>query len=269
MAVLPPPAFKFAWAKGVDYPLTWALGERKGAFVGEGERKARDATPVGGLVRATVSSASAFLALPNARCSVAAARPAITKRATPAVLFQSRPAGPAPVILFAQSYESAPNRTKFRLDVGGTLFITTRETLCAASGSVLASAFMRGSSSAVRAGFDDQLWVGVVPGWGPQAVPDAFIDSDPETFAWILGFLRRGCRLAGTPPTRLFEQVRADARSFGLDELVSALDETTRRAILNYDGPRTILNYETKAQPGGLWHDGDQPVGGGLKRRVF
>ena len=218
---------------------------------------------------ATLSGASAFLALPNARCSVAAARPAITKRATPAVLFQSRPAGPAPVILFAQSYESAPNRTKFRLDVGGTLFITTRETLCAASGSVLASAFMRGSSSAVRAGFDDQLWVGVVPGWGPQAVPDAFIDSDPETFAWILGFLRRGCRLVGTPPTRLFEQVRADAQSFGLDELVSALDERTGRAILNYDGPRTILNYETKAQPGGLWHDGDQPVGGGLKRRVF
>ena len=200
---------------------------------------------------ATLSGASAFLASPNARCSVAAARPAITKRASPAVLFQSRPAGPAPVILFAQSYESAPNRTKFRLDVGGTLFITTRETLCAASGSVLASTFMRGSSSAVRAGFDDQLWVGVVPGWGPQAVPDAFIDSDPETFAWILGFLRRGCRLAGTPPTRLFEQVRADAQSFGLDELVSALDERTDRAILNYDGPRTILNYATKAQPGG------------------
>ena len=217
---------------------------------------------------ATLSGASAFLASsPDARCSVVAARPAISKRATP-VLFQSRPAGPAPVILFHDHYETARNRTKFRLDVGGTLFITTRETLCAASGSVLASAFMRGSSSAVKAGFDDQLWVGVVPGWGPQAVPDAFIDSDPETFAWILGFLRRGCRLVGTPPAHLFEQVRADAQSFGLDELVSALDERTRRAILNYDGPRTILNYETAAQPGGPRHDGGT-FGGGLKRRVF
>ena len=28
-----------------------------------------------------------------------------------------------------------------------------------------------------------------------RGVSDAFIDSDPETFAWILGFLRRGCRL--------------------------------------------------------------------------
>ena len=226
---------------------------------------------------ATLSGASAFLASPSARCSVAAARPspAITKRASPAVLFQSRPAGPAPVILFAQSYESAPNRTKFRLDVGGTLFITTRETLCAASGSVLDSAFMRDSSSAVLAGTFDQLKR--VQGYYSRddttpASPDAFIDSDPETFAWILGFLRRGCRLAGTPPTRLFEQVRADARSFGLDELVSALDETTRRAILNYDGPRTILNYATKAQPGGPSYD---PImdggafGGGLKRRVF
>ena len=93
---------------------------------------------------ATLSGASAFLASsPNARCSVVAASPAISKRATP-VLFQSRPAGPAPVILFHDHYETARNRTKFRLDVGGTLFITTRETLCAASGSVLASAFMRG-----------------------------------------------------------------------------------------------------------------------------
>ena len=189
---------------------------------------------------ATVFGASPFLVLPNARCcqSVAAARPAITKQATPVRLQStpgSMPAGPAPAILFHEDYNSYEHGWKFRLDVGGAPFVTTRGTLCAASGSVLASAFMRGSSSAVKAGFDDQLWVGVVPGWGPQAVPDAFIDSDPETFAWILGFLRRGCRLVGTPPTRLFEQVRADALSFGIDELVSALDEKTGRAILNYD----------------------------------
>ena len=175
---------------------------------------------------ATLSGASAFLASsPNARCSVVAARPAISKRATP-VLFQSRPAGPAPVILFHASY-IPDSKTMFQLDVGGTLFTTTRATLCAASGSVLASTFMRGSSSAVH-----MEW--------SRGVSDAFIDSDPETFAWILGFLRRGCRLVGTPPAHLFEQVRADALSFGIDELVSALDERTGRAI---------LNYETKAEP--------------------
>ena len=193
---------------------------------------------------ATVSGASAFLATPNSRCltGVAAARPAITKRTTPA-LFQSAPAGPAPVIIFSKNYDSTWNRTIFRLDVGGTLFVTTRATLCAASGSVLDSAFMRDSSSAVLAGTFDQLKR--VQGYYSRddttpASPDAFIDSDPETFAWILGFLRRGCRLVGTPPTRLFEQVRADALSFGIDELASALDERTGRAI---------LNYETNARP--------------------
>ena len=62
---------------------------------------------------------------------------------------------------------------------------------------------------------------------GSTTVPDAFIDSDPETFAWILGFLRRGCRLVGMPSAHIFEQVRADAQSFGIDELVSALDTKT------------------------------------------
>ena len=175
---------------------------------------------------ATVSGASAFLAMPNLLCltGVAAARPAITKRATPA-LFQSAPAGPAPVIIFRGGYDSTQNRTIIRLDVGGTLFVTTRATLCAASGSVLDSAFMRDSSSAVPSDLLDQLKEYYYDTCYTPAVPDAFIDSDPETFAWILGFLRRGCRLVGTPPTHLFEQVRADALSFGLDELASALDE--------------------------------------------
>ena len=54
---------------------------------------------------ATLSGASAFLALPNARCYesvAAAARPATKKRATPA-LFQSTPAGPAPVIKYSST----------------------------------------------------------------------------------------------------------------------------------------------------------------------
>ena len=52
----------------------------------------------------------------------------------------------------------------------------------------------------------------------------------PEAFAWVLGFLRNGCRLVGTPPDHLLEQVRVDARYFGIDELVSALDEKIAQA---------------------------------------
>ena len=199
--------------------------------------------------RATVFGASPFLALPNAGCCqrVAAARPAITKRATPVRLqstLGSMPAGRAPAIIFHEDYDSREHGTKFRLDVGGAPFVTTRETLCAASGSVLASTFAYNSSSAVCAGENDHLCLGgrlqsttIAFGTtfnvgyraigGSTTVPDAFIDSDPETFAWILGFLRRGCRLVGMPSAHIFEQVRADAQSFGIDELVSALDTKT------------------------------------------
>ena len=158
---------------------------------------------------ATVFGASPFLVLPNARCcqSVAAARPAITKQATPVQLQStpgSMPAGPAPAILFHEDYNSYEHGWKFRLDVGGAPFVTTRGTLCAASGSVLASTFAYNSSSAVRAGSNDHLKLEWQRGGyrgmgGSTTVPDAFIDSDPETFAWILGFLRRGCRLVGMP----------------------------------------------------------------------
>ena len=52
-----------------------------------------------------------------------------------------------------------------------------------------------------------------------------FLDSDPGTFGWLLGYLRRGCQLAGTPPEHLIEQVRADADYFGIDDLVKQLDD--------------------------------------------
>ena len=115
-------------------------------------------------------------------------------------------------------------------------FVTTRGTLCAASGSVVQCSHQRyfayNSSSAVRAGSNDHLKLEWQRGGyrgmgGSTTVPDAFIDSDPETFAWILGFLRRGCRLVGMLSAHIFEQVRADAQSFGIDELVSALDTKT------------------------------------------
>ena len=134
---------------------------------------------------ATVSGASAFMASP-VRCHQSVA----TVRATTTLQL---------VTVMADTV---------RLNVGGTQFTTTLSTLRAAPGSKLACGV--------------EEWVnadGVVPGY-----QHLFIDSDPETFAWVLDFLRRGCHLVGTPPDHLLEKVRADAQLFGTDELVTALD---------------------------------------------
>ena len=140
---------------------------------------------------ATISGASAFVASP-VRCHQSVA----TVRATTTLQL---------VTVMADTV---------RLNVGGTQFTTTLSTLRAAPGSKL------------TCGVEE--WVdadGVVPG-----SQHLFIDSDPETFAWVLGFLRRGCHLVGTPPDRLLEKVRADAQLFGIDELVTALDEKISQA---------------------------------------
>jgi len=140
---------------------------------------------------ATVSGASAFMASP-VRCHQSAA----TVRATTTLQLVS---------VMADTV---------RLNVGGTKFTTTLSTLRAAPGSKLACGV--------------EEWVdadGVVPGY-----QHLFIDSDPETFAWVLDFLRRGCHLVGTPPDHLLEKVRADAQLFGIDELVTALDEKISQA---------------------------------------
>ena len=112
----------------------------------------------------------------------------------------------------ATSTAAAAGRTAFaplRLSVGGTMFTTTRETLCAEKGSMLATKFEEDSP------------------FGELVTDDSgaiFLDTDPTTFAWILGYLRRGCVLAGTPAQPLLDQVRADADYFGLVGLVAALD---------------------------------------------
>ena len=112
----------------------------------------------------------------------------------------------------ATSTATAAGRTAFaplRLSVGGTMFTTTRETLCAEKGSMLATKFEEDSPFGELVTDDS----GVI-----------FLDTDPTTFAWILGYLRRGCVLAGTPAQPLLDQVRADADYFGLVGLVAALD---------------------------------------------
>ena len=112
----------------------------------------------------------------------------------------------------ATSTAAAAGRTAFaplRLSAGGTPFTTTRETLCAEKGSMLATKFEEDSP------------------FGELVTDDSgavFLDTDPTTFAWILGYLRRGCVLAGTPAQPLLDQVRADADYFGLVGLVAALD---------------------------------------------
>ena len=93
----------------------------------------------------------------------------------------------------ATSTAAAAGRTAFaplRLSVGGTMFTTTRETLCAEKGSMLATKFEEDSP------------------FGELVTDDSgaiFIDTDPTTFAWILGYLRRGCVLAGTPAQPLLD----------------------------------------------------------------
>ena len=122
---------------------------------------------------------------------------------------------------------AAAGRTAFaplRLSVGGTMFTTTRETLCAEKGSMLDTKFEEDSP------------------FGELVTDDSgaiFLDTDPTTFAWILGYLRRGCVLAGTPAQPLLDQVRADADYFGLVGLVAALDvkleETSKPPMYQYD----------------------------------
>lgn len=127
----------------------------------------------------------------------------------------------------ATSTATAAGRTAFaplRLSVGGTMFTTTRETLCAEKGSMLATKFEEDSPFGELVTDDS----GVI-----------FLDTDPTTFAWILGYLRRGCVLAGTPAQPLLDQVRADADYFGLVGLVAALDgkveETSRTPTYKYE----------------------------------
>ena len=111
----------------------------------------------------------------------------------------------------AAAASSAPLATPdiVRLNVGGRGFITTRSTLCAVSGSMLAVKFQ-------------------VPNrFGPPLMDETgavFLDRDPDSFAVVLDYLRRG-RLIGAPlRDGMLERVRDDAEYFGLEPLVRALE---------------------------------------------
>ena len=133
----------------------------------------------------------------------------------------------------ASTPETAPAGAKsssyapLLLSVGGTHFTTTRATLCAEKGSMMATKFDA----------ESPFGANVVDEQGAL-----FLDADPATFSWILGYLRRGCRLVGTPPQPLLEQVRADADYFGLAGLVDALDEKLR-LIRKEERPTFIYDH--------------------------
>eukprot|EP00957_Ditylum_brightwellii_P127897 9752977-Ditylum_brightwellii.AAC.1 len=86
------------------------------------------------------------------------------------------------------------------LNVGGRVFVTTRATLCAEQGSMLATMFDPDSSFA-----------------SPKELRGAiFIDRDPRSFEFILDYLRRGCRLVSKIPDYLVDYLKDDADYFGL-----------------------------------------------------
>jgi len=94
-----------------------------------------------------------------------------------------------------------------RLSVGGQLFATTRATLCAEKGSMLASTFRLRS-----------IWpqpTEIEPGI-------LFLDRNPATFDLILDYLRNGCHMMIIPPSHLLPLLRIEAHHFGLAKLLAA-----------------------------------------------
>ena len=92
-----------------------------------------------------------------------------------------------------------------KLNVGGQIYLTTRGTLCAEPGSMLATKFGQESNFAPPTMFEDAV----------------FIDRNPKTFEYILDYLRHGCQIKScdkVPPT-LVKSLQADADYFGLVNL--------------------------------------------------
>ena len=117
----------------------------------------------------------------------------------------------------APASQSIARADIIEISVGGTAFLTTRETLCSVPDSLLAKMFTLNS-----------------PFGEPTRDPSTnayFIDRDPESFAFVLDFLRRGGRMVGVPETlSLLERVEDDADFFGLQGLAQA-SKVARKTI--------------------------------------
>jgi hypothetical protein len=120
-----------------------------------------------------------------------------------------------------------------KLNVGGQLFITTRATLCAKAGSMLAAKFDPNSNVAPSKNELD----GAV-----------FLDRNPKTFEHVLCYLRHGCQGMSNIPDELLNELRADAVYFGLIGLKQACDtekqsNTTSEENMEYKAFRGIVSF--------------------------
>jgi hypothetical protein len=94
-----------------------------------------------------------------------------------------------------------------QLNVGGTYFTTTRATLCSEAGSMLAAKFSEENNFAPPLKDENG---------------HVFLDRNPTYFAFLLDYLRLGCRLPQAPKdTDMLEAIKAEADYFGLGGLVA------------------------------------------------
>jgi hypothetical protein len=104
-----------------------------------------------------------------------------------------------------------------KLNVGGRLFATSRATLCAEAGSMLAAKFDPESNFAPPKELDGGV----------------FLDRSPKAFHHVLDYLRNGCQVVFDIPDDLVKAVGAEADYFGLAVLKGACDIQLRARTLD------------------------------------
>ena len=126
---------------------------------------------------------------------------------------------------------AAPDAGVVRLNVGGTIYTTTLDTLRSVPDSLFGRMF------------DPDISLGMVP---TDEDGNIFFDRDPEVFRWVLDFLRRRGRCVGLPRPELIPLLRDEADYFGLVGLVEACDadqvrETKAAATAKVAAARPIV----------------------------
>jgi hypothetical protein len=124
---------------------------------------------------------------------------------------------------------AASEASVVRLNVGGTIYTTTLDTLRAVPDSLFGRMF------------DPDLSLGMVP---TDEDGNIFFDRDPEVFRWVLDFLRRRGRSVGMPRHELRPLLRDEADYFGLVGLVKACDADQQRA--QSSGPPTLADLHAR-----------------------
>ena len=119
-----------------------------------------------------------------------------------------------------------------KLSVGGQIFVTTRGTLCACSGSMLARKFDKDSN------FGPPTTLLMMPENDDHttkcSTPVYFIDRSPKLFEHVLNYLRNGCDMEyfDLPPSNQLKQFRGEADYFGLVELKKYIDNEIAKLSL-------------------------------------